>query len=222
MRGQELAKPVNKLRPKRWVHLAARVPCGLCMGVAYMGLEELPKARRKKLRKRLRKYGRKHRREKHHAEEWFWACWKKSGMFSKKDRSNLPLGFFIPDVVNFGYAYVIEIDEPYHSDPKQQSTDRRKDAFFNQLGFDVFRIPAFDEKELQSVIEKIKVIRQQGHKARRKQRIRRYQAFRTRKNSYKKRKQAIPDFVRIKSLSNPPSVVRSPKPFVPKTILRKK
>jgi len=49
-------------------------------------------------------------------------------------------GMFTPDFVNEELKIIIEIDGKSHNDPNRIDRDTRKDKFFNQLGYKVFRI----------------------------------------------------------------------------------
>ncbi len=97
------------------------------------------------------------------SDVWFQNLWVESGMHiaegPKRDRFNEPFIFYIPDCVNFFYRYVIEVDDPSHRAPKRRATDRKKDRFYAQSGYTVFRIKSHDYNGFIGVKESIRIIR---------------------------------------------------------------
>ena len=124
-------------------------------------IEKLSKKRKKKLEKQLSSYCKKFLKKQPKAEKWFWKLWKELEVYDKNDYSNLPFGFFIPDVINHKYKYIIEIDEEFHRTDKQQiKRDHIKDYFYEKQGFTSFRIIAYDQNsfnEVKNGIEKLRI-----------------------------------------------------------------
>lgn len=130
------------------------------------GITAVPERERNKMRKRLRRYGKRLRNRLPLAERWFWRLWTRAGMRLKADRSNEPIGFYIPDVVNRRWFYIIEIDEPHHLQPAQAAKDAQKDQYYRKMGFGVFRIPAYDEEAFVRTLAAVLRLRQEnrGHR----------------------------------------------------------
>jgi hypothetical protein len=59
------------------------------------------------------------------------------------DKFNHVLGNYIPDVYNHELAYVIEVDGSVHDTPEQQERDRKKDAYYRERMYQVFRVKAY-------------------------------------------------------------------------------
>ena len=99
------------------------------------------------------------------SEEWFWARWNEMGMTHSSDRANVPVGYYIADVLSNAYWYAIEVDGGYHTSKIQKERDFKKDCFFLQQGILIYRVAAYDELGLEIVAAKIRRIRQKGIKA---------------------------------------------------------
>ena len=101
------------------------------------------------------------------SEIWFRELWQKSGMLCTKkkfrrgkDRFNYPINEkYIADVVNYKFMYVIEIDERYHEQPDRKRLDEIRDAALKCLGFNVFRIRAYNLQDFNSVVDSIRKLR---------------------------------------------------------------
>jgi very-short-patch-repair endonuclease len=77
-----------------------------------------------------------------------------------KDRFNYPINEkYIADVVNYKFMYVIEIDERYHEQPDRKRLDEIRDAALKCLGFNVFRIRAYNLQDFNSVVDSIRKLR---------------------------------------------------------------
>lgn len=87
------------------------------------------------------------------SEVWFKAYYK----FFKhpRDEFNAPMGYYIPDVKNKQYRYVIEIDGSVHNRPDVIKNDILKDKFYKRCGFTVIRIIAYDMESLTLGLNKI-------------------------------------------------------------------
>lgn len=94
------------------------------------------------------------------SERWFQREWKTRGMLDDQDLFNWKHGPFIPDCFNSKFRYVIEVDGSIHSLQSVRQNDERKERFFVERGFSVFRVKAFDFMSLGSVIDQVRLIRQ--------------------------------------------------------------
>jgi very-short-patch-repair endonuclease len=61
-----------------------------------------------------------------------------------KDKFNQPFQGFIPDIINFSYKYIIEIDGSFHDLERVKFKDKIKDRLNSFMGYKIFRIKAFD------------------------------------------------------------------------------
>lgn len=74
-----------------------------------------------------------------------------------KDEYNKPYSAtYIPDIINEGYKYIIEIDGSVHDRPDIQLNDLKKDHFFIKRGFLVIRIKAYDEESYKTGMDKLR------------------------------------------------------------------
>lgn len=64
------------------------------------------------------------------------------------DLNNLPLGGFIPDIINRKFRYVIEIDGSYHDLKEQIQQDIKKNWYYKKRGYKIIRIKAYDIESL--------------------------------------------------------------------------
>jgi hypothetical protein len=71
------------------------------------------------------------------------------------DKTNAPFqGLWIPDIINEGYKYIIEVDGEIHNTQKQAYKDLNKDFGYRKRGYKVFRVKAYnDESYNQFVID---------------------------------------------------------------------
>lgn len=98
------------------------------------------------------------------SEQWFRTKWVADGMELKgrgfhDDKYNFPFYPYIPDVINFGYKYIIEIDGGIHNTDRARARDARRDKFLRRHGYTVLRVIAFHEPDYLEVLEKVKSIR---------------------------------------------------------------
>lgn len=89
------------------------------------------------------------------SESWFMRKWKASNMLHVHDLFNRPLGPFIPDCFNGMWKYVIEIDGTIHGLENKIQSDIKKDLYFKQKGFVVFRVKAYDEASFQMALKQV-------------------------------------------------------------------
>lgn len=97
------------------------------------------------------------------SERWFQNLWTKDMEQDKldlyQDKFNYPLGRYIPDVINMGYRYVIEIDGSIHDDPMVQWKDKVKDLYYKKKGYQVFRLKAYDQDAYEELVINILLLR---------------------------------------------------------------
>lgn len=105
------------------------------------------KRKKKKTKSRRQVYADKLNENLPASEVWFQTKWATDIQQDKldlyTDKFNEPLGSYIPDVINRGFKYIIEIDGSIHDTPEQQYKDRKKDAYYLRRGYQVFRIKAY-------------------------------------------------------------------------------
>lgn len=98
------------------------------------------------------------------SEVWFQSKWKldfkQPDLDLYKDKYNQPLGSYIPDVINSGYKYIIEIDGSIHETVIQKFKDKQKDLYYARRGYKVFRIKAYDEATYEECKQNILNIKQ--------------------------------------------------------------
>jgi very-short-patch-repair endonuclease len=135
------------------------------MRVGGASVKGLNKETEKRIRRKLSRYSRRLNKVLPKAEQWFWGQWGKAGMHLKSDYANSPFGFYIPDVINRRYCYIVEVDEDHHNEPIQKEKDSKKDSFYEKQGYKSFRVKAYDVESFNAVVRSIKEIRLLGRKA---------------------------------------------------------
>lgn len=93
------------------------------------------------------------------SEKWFQGFWKSNGLEDENDEYNSPLGRRIPDVINRKYRYVIEVDGYIHARGPVRQIDVRKNKYYRNLGYEVFRVIAYNQKQLFCLVECIERLR---------------------------------------------------------------
>lgn len=122
------------------------------------------KKRKKKLKSRIQAFAEGLEKNLPASEKWFREKYKdvftRDSISLFNDKYNQVLGKTIPDVINQGYRYIIEIDGSIHDDPKVKFKDAKKDLFYASKGYRVFRVKAYDNDSYNIAIEAIKKIRE--------------------------------------------------------------
>lgn len=93
------------------------------------------------------------------SEQWFHSLY--CDYNDMNDYWNKPLGLYIPDVANYRYKYVIEIDGSIHKLPRLIKKDKEKDLYYESKGYKVIRVTAYDENQFRKAIHILKVIRKE-------------------------------------------------------------
>lgn len=89
-----------------------------------------------KRREGLKHFARKLNENLPKSEQWFNAHWPRLPY----ERSNVPFGFYIPDIINRKWKYIIEVDGSFHTRADQIKRDAKKDAFYKMNGYAVYRV----------------------------------------------------------------------------------
>jgi len=88
------------------------------------------------------------------SEIWFQKEYKT--FKDKYDRFNRSFWGYIPDVINYKYKYIIEIDGSIHDTPEQQIKDWKKNKKFRSKGFKVFRLKPYLTEDFNLLMQKLK------------------------------------------------------------------
>ncbi|MCG8016948.1 MAG: endonuclease domain-containing protein [Candidatus Thiodiazotropha sp. 'RUGA'] len=83
-----------------------------------------------------RRFAKRLRQEMTDAEKLLWKHLRAHRLSDQKFRRQQPLGPYIVDFIHFGEKLIIECDGGQHN---QSATDRKRDAWLNQQGFQVLR-----------------------------------------------------------------------------------
>lgn len=124
-----------------------------------------PKGRKKKYsgKSRRQEYADNINKDLPLSEVWFQSKWKLDFPDHKlnvyQDKYNYPFGSYIPDVINLGYKYIIEIDGTIHETPEQKLKDLKKDSYYYKRGYKVFRIKAYDNEAYELLKNNIYILR---------------------------------------------------------------
>jgi very-short-patch-repair endonuclease len=98
------------------------------------------------------------------SEKWFISLWRidiiQDSNPKFKDQYNIPIYKYIPDIINLGYKYVIEVDGTFHNNPVQKWKDYVKDIFYTNKGFNVFRVIAYDMKSYNDTLNSVRKIKE--------------------------------------------------------------
>lgn len=90
------------------------------------------------------------------SKKWASDIWLKTNLaivLCKNDKFNSPEGPYIPDLINRKYRYIVECDGSIHNDLKIKEKDKKKDQYFKNKGFKVFRIEYKNKLQLNEVKE---------------------------------------------------------------------
>lgn len=81
-----------------------------------------------------------------------------------RDQKNVPFHKrFIPDIINDGYRYIIEVDGDSHDNLKQAYKDFKKDGIYKARGYKSFRVKAYDDVSYNKFIKEFKEYVQHCH-----------------------------------------------------------
>jgi very-short-patch-repair endonuclease len=120
-----------------------------------------PRSYKKPMRitSRIHELGRSLNNDLPRSEKWFQRFWKDNGLEDAGDRYNEPFRGLIPDIINHQYKYIIEVDGGIHRRTKQARLDAKKNKIYLASGYQLFRLPAFNEEQIHNLAECIERIR---------------------------------------------------------------
>lgn len=115
--------------------------------------------RKRRLRKRERsKFGQKLNKFRPKSELWFLEQIKKHDLRFPFEE-NITFGGYIPDFINKHYKVIVEVDGSIHNLEKIKKKDIKKTKKYNQLGYEVIRVIAYDDTSLKNAINRLREIR---------------------------------------------------------------
>lgn len=91
------------------------------------------------------------------SEVWFWKCY--AEFKDVNDFQNKPLGNFIPDVSNYRFRYVIEVDGSVHDQPSVREHDEKKNNYYAQYGYKVIRVKAYSDDDFKKMLYILNILR---------------------------------------------------------------
>ena len=113
--------------------------------------------------KKVEKWGKELNERLPEAERWFRRKWNQRFPNPWKKpyapRYNYAWGNYIPDVISIGYQYIIEIDEPHHELPENKARDIIRDRWFEDQGFTVIRVKAYDDASFEAAVKRVQALR---------------------------------------------------------------
>lgn len=141
------------------MHVKIKCKCELCIKYAkhvndILRTRELMKNQNSPHNKRMAKFSKELEEKKHRSDIWLQENWK--DMLHIGDRFNSYEGIYIPDLINRKFKYIVESDGGYHNTPEQQKKDKQRDIYFENRGYKMFHVPAFDMNALISVKNMVK------------------------------------------------------------------
>jgi len=89
--------------------------------------------------KRLTQQARTLRQQSTEAKKLLWRYLCGKQLEGTKFRRQQPIGEYIVDFVSFSHKLVVEVDGGQHAQPREQLSDRRRDAWLQEQGFTVLR-----------------------------------------------------------------------------------
>jgi type I restriction enzyme R subunit len=95
---------------------------------------------RHKVSPERRTFAKSQRRAQTIIEEIVWRELRARRFNGLKFKRQVPIGPFIADFVCFEARLIVEVDGPQHKSPTRKERDRRRDRWFSDEGFAVFRI----------------------------------------------------------------------------------
>jgi len=97
---------------------------------------------------RLIKYAKEIESKNYRSDAWLKSRWNEYGYFRVGDCFNTPYGPWIPDLINEFDRFIVECDGLIHQQESVKKKDIIKDTWFENEGFNVYRVMAFDELSL--------------------------------------------------------------------------
>lgn len=91
------------------------------------------------------------------SERWFQELYRPHQDIN--DFFNRPLGNYIPDISNYRFKYVIEIDGTWHDRPEALEKDKLKSKYYSENGYRVIRIRGYCDEDFKRALYILNVIR---------------------------------------------------------------
>lgn len=91
------------------------------------------------------------------SDEWFQNSYREHS--HKDDCYNVRLGYYIPDVSNIRFKYVVEVDGTIHNTTKVKKQDAKKNEYFKQHGYKVIHVTAYSEQHFSRALFILQTIR---------------------------------------------------------------
>ncbi len=89
----------------------------------------------------MRRFAREQRAQRVQAESLIWRAVRNRRCRGAKFQRQVPLRAYIVDFICFERCLVVEIDGPSHDDAERIAADRLRDAWLQEQGFRVLRLP---------------------------------------------------------------------------------
>jgi very-short-patch-repair endonuclease len=89
----------------------------------------------------IRRFAREQRAQRVQAETFIWRAVRNRRCDGAKFQRQVPLRTYIVDFICFERRLVVEVDGPSHEDADQIAADRARDAWLQEQGFRVLRLP---------------------------------------------------------------------------------
>jgi very-short-patch-repair endonuclease len=96
------------------------------------------------------------------SEQWFQEKYRDHKHYN--DLFNIPIGYYIPDVSNNLYKYILEIDGSIHDLEEIKVKDLKKEQYYNQNGYRVIRVKAYCDDCFKRAIFILDIIRKKFFK----------------------------------------------------------
>ena len=93
------------------------------------------------------------------SDQWFQSLFNEYKL--ENDEYNQAFGFYIPDLINHKYRYIIEIDSSYHLRQDQIKKDVIKNKYYLNNGYECYRIQAYNEDRFKMILQKVLKRREQ-------------------------------------------------------------
>lgn len=100
-------------------------------------------------RNKLVKFAQSIEKKNYKSDLWLKREWR--SVQHPEDKFNSPEGYFIPDLINRKFKYIIECDGSIHGLKEQKERDQKKDEYYRSKGFYVFRVDFMDFSKLEVV-----------------------------------------------------------------------
>lgn len=111
----------------------------------------------KETNQRVSEFATKHKSDIVKSEIWFHSLYDKYKDIN--DFYNKPFGKYIPDIANYRFKYIIEIDGSIHSRPDIALKDKIKDQYYKKQGYKVIRVQAYNKQDFDKMMFVLNILR---------------------------------------------------------------